>query len=65
VVAKLALVVAAMAAVLVAAVAASYRFFARKERHAHEKEMLRERRDAELLGDDRSYLDRELERESE
>lgn len=64
-VAKLALVMATLAIVLVAAVAASYRYFVRKEQHEHEKNMLREKRDAELLSEDRSYLEQELEREQE
>jgi hypothetical protein len=56
---------AALAAVLVAAVAASYRYLRRREQHRHETEMLRGRRDAELLTDDRSHVDRELDRERE
>jgi hypothetical protein len=64
-VARLALVLFVLAVVLLAAVAAAYRYFRQRERHRHEKEMLRERRDAALLDDDRSALDRELERDRE
>jgi flagellar basal body-associated protein FliL len=62
-VAKLALVLAVLAIVLSVAVIAAYRYFKQKEEHAHEKEMFREKRDAELLSDQDSYIERELERE--
>jgi flagellar basal body-associated protein FliL len=62
-VAKLTLVLLTLAVVLLAAVVGAYRYFSQQERHRHEKEMFRERRDAALLDDDRSALDRELARE--
>jgi hypothetical protein len=46
-------------------VVGAYRYFSQQERHRHEKEMFRERRDAALLDDDRDALDRELDRERE
>lgn len=46
-------------AVLIVAVGASYWHLRRKERHRHETGMLREQRDAELLANDQSYIDRE------
>jgi uncharacterized protein HemX len=64
-VAKLALVVIALTVVLVAAVVGAYRYFIQQERHRHEKEMYREKRDAALLDDDRDSIDRELERDRE
>ncbi|MFC5369117.1 hypothetical protein [Salinirubrum litoreum] len=64
-VAKLALVMLTLAVVLLAAVLGAYRYFSQQERHRHEKEMFRERRDAALLDDDRSALDRELDRDRE
>jgi Tfp pilus assembly protein PilN len=64
-VAKLALVMLTLAVVLLAAVVGAYRYFSQQERHRHEKEMFRERRDAALLDDDRSALDRELDRDRE
>jgi hypothetical protein len=64
-VATLALVMLTLAVVLLAAVVGAYRYFSQQERHRHEKEMFRERRDAALLDDDRSALDRELDRDRE
>lgn len=64
-VAKLALVMFALAVIILAAVVGAYRYFSQQERHRHEKEMFREKRDAALLDDDRSALDRELDREGE
>lgn len=62
-VAKLALVLLTLAVILLAAVVGAYRYFSQQEQHRHEKEMFREKRDAALLDDDRSTLDRELEQE--
>lgn len=64
-VAKLALVLLTLAVVLLAAVVGAYRYFSQQEQYSHEKEMFREKRDAALLDDDRSALDRELDRERE
>lgn len=64
-VARLTLVLLALAVILLAAVVGAYRYFSQQERHRHEKEMFREKRDAALLDDDRSALDRELDRERE
>jgi hypothetical protein len=38
------------------------RYFQKRQEYKHEKEMLREKRDAELLTED-SYIEQELERE--
>lgn len=62
-VAKLVIVLLVLAIVMIAAVVAAFRFFSKKEEHKHEKDMFREKRDAELLNGD--SIDRELERERE
>mgnify|MGYP007091095091 CR=1 FL=1 len=62
-VAKLALVLFTVALIVLAAVVGSYRYFRQQEQHRHEKEMFREKRDAALLDDDQTELDRELDRE--
>ncbi len=62
---KLALVLLTLAVVLLATVVGAYRYFSRQEQHRHEKEMFREKRDAALLDNDRSALDRELDYERE
>jgi hypothetical protein len=43
----------------------SYRYFDKQAERQHEKEMLREERDAELLSSEMDSIDRELEREKE
>ena len=60
---KLALVLLTLAVVLLATVVGAYRYFSRQEQHRHEKEMFREKRDAALLDNDRSALDREQTRD--
>lgn len=64
-VAKLALILLTLAVVLLATVVGAYRYFSRQERHRHENELFREKRDAALLDNDRSALDRELDHERE
>jgi len=64
-VAKFALVLLALAILILAAVVGAYRYFSQQEKHRHQKEMFREKRDAALLDDDQSALDRELDRERE
>jgi hypothetical protein len=64
-VAKLALVLLMVSIIVLASVVGAYRYFSRQEQHRHEKEMFREKRDAALLDDDRSALDRELDRDSD
>jgi len=64
-VAKLALVLTALTLVGVATVIGAYQYFREQEQHKHEKEMLREKRDAALLDADQSTIDRELTRERE
>lgn len=64
-VAKFALVLLGLAILILAAVIGAYRYFSQQEQHRHEKEMFREKRDAALLDDDQSALDRELDRERE
>lgn len=62
-IAKLALVLLTVAITILAAVVGAYRYFSQQEQHRHKKEMFREKRDAALLDDDRSALDRELDRD--
>lgn len=62
-VAKLAFVLLTVSIIILAAVVGAYRYFSEQEQHRHEKEMFREKRDAALLDDDRSTLDRELDRD--
>lgn len=64
-VAKLVLVMAVIALLLIAATVAAFRYFTEKEKHKHEKDMFREKRDAELLSEHQDEIDRELEREKE
>lgn len=60
---KLALVVAVLIAFLLAVVFATFRYFQQVEKHEHEKDMFREKRDADLLSGEDSYIERELEQE--
>lgn len=62
-VAKLVLGLALLLVIVLAATYAVFRYFALRAEQKHEKEMLREERDAELLTGD--SIDRELERERE
>lgn len=60
---KLVFLLIVLAVILSVAVIAAYRYFDNQAERNHEKEMLRERRDAELLTGDTDSIDRELERE--
>ena len=60
---KVTLVLLLLALVLIAAVVAAFRYFSKREEHKHEKDMFREKRDAELLTGEKDSIDRELERD--
>lgn len=59
--AKLALVLGVLAILIAAVVFAAFLYFSKREEHRHEKDMFREKRDAELLSDQDSYIEQELE----
>lgn len=63
-VAKLVLALAVVVIIVAIATALAFQYFNKQAARKHEKEMLRERRDAELLTEDADWIDRELERES-
>lgn len=52
-----------LAIVLSVAIIAWFRYLDKRDERGHEKEMLRERRDAEMLTGDEDWIDRELDRE--
>lgn len=60
---KLVFVLFVLAIIISVAVIAAYRYFDRQAEREHEKEMLREKRDAEVMTGSDSYIERELERE--
>lgn len=62
-VAKLVLFLLVVAVIFSVAITMVYRYFKQREKHRHEKEMLREQRDAELLTETDDYIERELDRE--
>jgi Tfp pilus assembly protein PilN len=62
---KFALVLTALTLVGVATVIGAYQYFREQEEHKHEKEMLREKRDAALLDADQTTIERELTQERE
>jgi len=64
-VAKVALVLAVLAIVLIAAVIAAFLYFKEEAEHRHEKEMFREKRDAQILTEETDSIDRELQREKD
>jgi hypothetical protein len=59
--AKLALGLLALAFVVTVATLAVYRYFDNQAQRKHEKEMLREKRDAEVLAEEGDWIDEELE----
>lgn len=61
-VAKLVIAMLVLAIILSVTVLAAFRYFQKVEEHEHEKDMFREKRDAELLSGD-SYIEQELEQE--
>jgi C4-dicarboxylate transporter len=59
--AKLVFGLLAVAFVIAVATFAVYRYFDNQAQREHEKEMLREKRDAEVLAEEGDWLDEELE----
>lgn len=63
---KAVLGIALLLGVVLAVTAAVYRYWTLRAKQRHEKEMLREERDAALLkGEGEDYIDRELQREQD